>query len=44
MLDDFAYGCYILHQVVEEADAVRTLTVLWARAAGIPILKRPCPR
>ena len=39
MLDDFAYGCYILHQVVDEADAVRTLTVLWARAAGIPILE-----
>lgn len=37
MLDDFAYGVYILGHVVDEKAAGRTLTVLWARAAGIPI-------
>ena len=37
MLDDFAYGVYVLGHVVDETVAVRTLSVLWCRAAGIPI-------
>ena len=36
MVEDFARGCYILHQLVEEEQAIDTLAVIWARAIGLP--------
>lgn len=32
MVEDFARGCDILHQLVEEEEAIDTLAVIWARA------------
>jgi hypothetical protein len=36
MVDDFARGCYILNQLVDEGAAIDTLTRIWARAIGLP--------
>ena len=36
MVEDFARGCYILHQLVEEEEAIDALAVIWARAVGLP--------
>lgn len=43
MVDDFARGCYILGHPVAERDAVDTLSVIWARAVGIEVERRPKP-
>ena len=36
MVEDFACGCYILHQLVEEEETIDTLAGIWARAIGLP--------
>lgn len=39
MVDDFARGCYVLHQFVDDDAAIETLTTIWARAIGLPPAK-----
>lgn len=34
MVDDFARGCYLLGQVVDEDAAISTMALIWARALG----------
>lgn len=36
MVDDFARGCYVLQQFVDDDAAIHTLTTIWARAIGLP--------
>lgn len=35
MVDDFARGCYVLNQLVDDDAAIATLTAIWARAIGL---------
>jgi len=35
MVDDFARGCYVLNQLVDEDAAITTLATIWARAIGM---------
>lgn len=41
MVDDFARGCYVLHQLVDDDAAIDTLTTIWARAIGLPPTRGP---
>ncbi len=36
MVDDFARGCYILNQLVDEEAAIETLARIWSRSVGLP--------
>ena len=36
MVEDFARGCYVLGVLVKEDEAIANLTLIWARAVGLP--------
>lgn len=41
MIEDVAYGCYVLHSSLDERLAIETMTRIWAAAVGLPFEAGP---